>query len=258
MKILSKELTGRTAEIVTKIESNVKLPVRYYPIKSRPNYAGDVAGSVNPFGENGEYPVWLNDDLPQDPFEVDVLHELRHIVQVESRFSAVFNKDSIAFSPQMAAPIQYIGGKLSSLILDMEVNCWLKSLGYSYSFFTDGNANFLQSNVSQYPLPANELQMAELCLKLLHGTLYTDDKTAIEIFSIYDHHGEALKIAQELRKRLLRMKMTDPVSTALGHGLLIDALNFWKYYYVGLDNRKIRTQKEYLAFCTEAEFSPDK
>lgn len=260
MKILSRTLTERTAEIVTEIEKRIALPVDYRPIGGRPNNTYGAAGTVNPYGENGVYPIWLDKSLPPEAFEADVLHELRHILQVEAGFPSVFNKDSEEFHSKDQNFIQEVGSRLASVVLDIEVNRWLAQMGYSSAFFAKGNLRYLIDNAGfKYPNLQDPLNFANVVLALLVTACDIDEDDAAQLYEAYgDAYPEVVAITKELREALLAMPLDNPLSATLGHGLLVNSLNLWRYYYVGFGGRKIRSRNEYLAFCAEAGFSQDR
>lgn len=259
MKILSKTLSERTAEIITTIERNVHLHVSYLPIAKRPNQSYGVAGTVNPYGENGIYPVWLDTRLPDQVFEADVLHELRHIVQAENGFSSVCNKETDAFHSKDRPFIQEVGSHIASTVLDIDVIRWLDQLGYSSEYFINGNFRFLMDNAGfNYTGLADPLNFANLTLHLLSVVCHLNEEDATKLYKAYSAYPEVIAVTQKLRESLLAMPLDTPQSTALAHGRLISELHLWGYYFVNVMGRKIRTDKEYQAFCTEVGFSPDK
>lgn len=259
MKILSKNLTEKTSEIVSSIEKSVHLPIAYYSVKDRPNKSYGVAGSIDVSGESGSYSIWLDTTLPPEAFEVNLLHELRHILQAEAGFSMVCNKPSLALFSNDRDFIKEVGSHLASVVLDIDVNRWLRQMGYSSSFFAQSNlAYLLQHTDARYPGLADPLNFANLVLSLLIAACDVDDKDAARLYEAYHTYPKAVESASHLRDQLLSMPLDSPVSTCLAHCILVDGLGLWKYYYVAAGDREVRTHQEYLSFCTEVGAFPDK
>lgn len=96
-EILDKTLSPKTSEIVSGMESEFRLPVKYYPASERPNKSDSIYGSVDPYGAGGVYKVWLRVDITDELFETNLLHELTHIAQFEHDYPIVCSKNSSVF-----------------------------------------------------------------------------------------------------------------------------------------------------------------
>jgi len=259
LKILSKTITERTSQIVEKIEKTVHLPIVYFPAEDRPNKSDMVAGTVDTSGKTGTYPVYLVPTLPQEAFETDVLHELRHILQTEAGFSLVYNKNSSMFCSDGKEFVEKVGSHLASTVLDIEVNRWLNQMGYSPSFFVQANLRYLINNSEfEYTHLDDPLNFANLVLALLSTATAVDDKDATQLYDAYHAYPQAVETTKKLRDQLLSMPLDNPISTCLAHCILVDELGLWTYYYVAAGGRKVRTHQEYLSVCKEVGFSPDK
>lgn len=259
MKILSREISEQTEKIVAEIETSAHLKIAYHAIKERPNQSDQVAGSVDTSGADGLYHVYLDKRLPQEAFETDVLHELKHILQAENGVSMVYNKPSSAYFSRDRDFIKEVGSHLASVVLDIDVNRWLEQLGYQYSFFARGNLDYLIQNSNfHYKGLADPLNFANLVLALLVTSCSIDEENASRLFDAYRAYPKVVDTTRSLRERLLSMPLDTPTSTCLAHCILVDELELWTFYYVAVGDRKIRSHQEYLAFCMEAGFSLDK
>lgn len=251
MQILKREISSRTAALVSQIEQSAHLPVRYFEISKRPNINDSVAGTVDVHPGDGVYKVWLQSSLPQEPFESDLLHELHHIVQIESGYSEVCNKNISEFYSTDRAFIQEVGAHLSSVILDIDVNIWLARNGYSHDFFSTGNLNALLAGKNhRYTRLGDQLNFANLCLALLHTALSAGGSAIQQICDAYSAYPRVTRAASELYSELTKMTIDNPKSAMRGHCLVIDTLNLWKYYFVAAPGIKVRTHKEYEAFLS--------
>lgn len=251
MQILTKKISTRTAAFVSQIEQSIHLPIRYFDISSRPNMNDAVAGTVDVHPADGIYKVWLQASLPQNPFESDLLHELYHIVQIESGYSEVCNKSTSEFHSTDGAFIQEVGNHLSSVILDLDVNIWLTRNGYSYDYFSVGNLDALLANKNcRYTRLDDPLNFANLCWALLHAALSSGGEAIQQLCDAYSSYPQIIRTVSELYNELTKMTIDNPKSAMRGHCLVIDTLNLWKYYFVAAPGIKVRTHKEYEAFLS--------
>ena len=248
MRILGKAVSSKTEALIIELEKSFHYPVEYIPISARPNGRGNTAGSVDIYHQTGKYRVWLDTTLPQEPYEADILHELHHITQGELGYPNVFNKNSADYHSNDRPFVETLGSHLGSVVLDIDVNRWLSKNGYSYSFFTSNNYQTLFHSQQQFPLIDDPLNYAEVCLAIVHATLYVGDNKAKALFRHYSHFANAGETAFQLRKELLSYSYSTPQIAALPMGFLIDALNLWRWYFVTLSAIKIRTRKDYSTF----------
>ena len=250
MKILSRAVSDKTENIVTSICKSLNKPVKYFPINKRPNSKDSVAGTVDAHGRRGFYSVWIDQKLPRNIFEADLLHELRHIVQVENGFSEIFNKNTDEFHSPDRSFIEEVGSHLSSVVLDMEVNNWLLENGYSYSFFVEKNLTGLLSNAN-YPYTKldDPLNFANLAYALLHTSIYIDDASSTTLFDAYSKYPRLVACISDLRKEFLSIEVNSPSSSLLAHAELLDVLGVWKYFYAATPFCRVRTHSEYVNFA---------
>lgn len=248
MKILNREISEKTARLVSAIEQSVPLPVVYEIIKTEK--ATPYAGRVDTSGRNGCYTVWLNNTLPRRPYETDLLHELRHIVQIQNGFPTVYNKGNSDFHSPDRAFVEEVGAHLGSVVLDVEVNKWLKDIGYDYSFFTLNNYTVLLNQAdADYPNWRDPLNRANIALSLVHAALYVDDPHTDTLFSKYsDRYGPIVEDASALRRFILSLGVLSPDKALLAQCKLIDSLRLWSHYLVISPSQTIRTGREFLAW----------
>ena len=249
MKILSRTISEKTARIVSSIEKSVHSPVSYRDISERPNQSYQTFGTVDTHPSDGTYKVWLSKELPQEIFETNLLHELRHIIQIESGYSEVYNKNTTEFNSQDRCFIQEVGAHLSSVVLDIDVDIWLECNGYSQEhFFRTNYDNLIKLCGHQYTRLSDPLNFANLALALLHMSVHCDDELAQTLFHAYATYPKVVDIVSELRNKLRTMHIDTPASATLAHCLVIDSFNLWGYYYVASPIIKIRTAREYRSF----------
>ena len=248
MRILGKAVSPKTESLIVKLENSFNYPVEYLPISDRPNGRGNSAGSVDIYHQTGKYRVWLATDLPQGAFEADILHELHHVTQGESGYPNAFNKNSTDFCSADRSFVQGLGSHIGSVVLDIDVNHWLSENGYSYSFFTSNNYQVLLHNQQPFTTLSDPLNFAELCLALVHASLYVDDFDAATLLQRYAQYANVNETVSLLRKELLSFSRFTPQTATDAMGFVIDTLKLWKWYYILSPAINIRTSKEYSAF----------
>ncbi|NTV89294.1 MAG: hypothetical protein HGA22_02860 [Clostridiales bacterium] len=127
--ILAREISAKTEGLVKAIESELSKPVVY-------NRIGDEQDLARYYGRDKDsYIVWLDDTLPEENFEISVIHMLLHLKQIERGVPEVQsesdpNKGEMKFSTIFAEA-------LNELILDLEVEHILKEhYGIDTSYFS--------------------------------------------------------------------------------------------------------------------------
>lgn len=250
MEILSRKLSEKTECLVTEIRSRSSLPVKFFTIELRPGGGDTSFGSTLTHPTDGIYKVWLRNDLPQEPFEANLLHELYHTVQAESQYPEVYNKDSAEFHSKDQSFIQGVGGRLSSVILDLDVNTRLSQNGYSHSYFDAVNLEGMIRN-KDYPYTGlqDPLNFANLALAILHLSLSLEEGPLESLYTAYSAYPRIIETVKELREQIISVGVTTPLTAAACQALLIDTFGLWKYYYVLSPSVKIRTHSDFLRFC---------
>lgn len=254
MQILKKEISPKTATLASQVEQTSHLPIQYFDISKRPNANDSVAGTVDVHPIDGIYKVWLQSALPQKPFESDLLHELHHITQIESGYSEICNKNIAEFYSPDKPFIQEVGSHLSSVVLDIDVNIWLTQNGYLYDYFSTENLKALLKNRNhRYNRLSDPLNFANLCVALLHAALSSGGSSMQELCDAYSSYPQVTRAASKLYDELTAATIDNPKAALLGHCLVIDSLDLWKYYYVVAPCIKIRTRREYAAFLASQD-----
>lgn len=211
MQILKRELSPKTAILVSQIEQSLHSSIYYLDVSMRPNMKDIVFGTVDVHPNDGIYKVWLQSALPQDPFEADLLHELRHIVQIKSGYPEVCNKNTAEFYSEDRSFIQEVGSHLSSVILDIDVNIWLIRNGYSYEYFSSKNVEGLLRNKDyRYTMLDDSLNFANLSCALLNASLFSNKLSIQKICDAYSAYPEVIRAVSDLYDKLSTMTIDNP------------------------------------------------
>lgn len=127
--ILGRQLSTKPENILRSIETTLTKPVIYHKIER------------GGFGKCGQDPInyyiWLDDELPDDAFEINLIHELLHLTQMHRDLP-----DARAINDNALGENDF-ACSINSAILDLEVENKLKEV---YSFDT---RDFSQKRLEQ-------------------------------------------------------------------------------------------------------------
>ena len=246
IKILSKELSKKAESALSCLASELQFPIKYLSMSALPNTRGYAFGAVDAYPRDGCYKVWLREDLQEDIFEANLLHEVRHIVQIEAAYPCVLNKDTADFHSNSKAFVEEVGSRIGSVVLDTDVNIWLENAGFSHTYFDIINYNnCIKFSNTNYTHLDDALNFANLVLALLSITYNATQAQAKTLFDAYKKYPLALDAVKDLSAYLLENPPTTQVSAFRALGTIIERLNLWPTYYISLNGKKTRTSKEF-------------
>ena len=250
--ILGKTLSPKTSEIVSDMESEFRLPVKYYPASEHPNKSDSVFGSVDPYGVDGFYKVWSRVDITGEVFETNLLHELTHIAQVERGYPIVCNKDSADFHSSDRGFVKNLGAHLGSTVLDIDVQRQLLEHGYANCEFAEKNAaRLIAASSHDYTRLNDPLNYAMLVVDLLMTASLVSAATRDALCTAYGRYISVVADVRLLYDKIQQLGTSTPEKAAASLGAIIDHLSLWPYYLIYLDGKRIRTHGEYSAFLRE-------
>lgn len=251
-RILGRTLSKKTSALVSSMEATFRFPVEYYPISAMPNKSHDAHGTVDPFGSNGQYKVWLSLNLTGERFETNLLHELTHIIQIEQGYPSACNKDSADYHSPDRSFVESLGSCLSSAVLDVDVQERLLEDGYLNCGFAEENAaGLIGSSGHDYTRLDDPLNYAILVTSLLLTASLVSEATREALCIAYNRYPSVANDVRFLYDEMRRIGVSTPEKTAASLGAIIDRLSLWPYYFIHLKGRRIRTRNEYLAFLQE-------
>lgn len=250
--ILGKTLSPKTSEIVSGMESEFRLPVKYYPASERPNKSDSIYGSVDPYGAGGFYKVWLRVDITDELFETNLLHELTHIAQFEYDYPIVCSKNSSVFYSSDHDFIDELGAHLGSTVLDIDVQERLLERGYANCEFAEENAARLIAASGHDCTRLNDpLNYAMLVVSLLMVASLVSRATRDALCTAYGRYTPVVADVRFLYDKIQQIGTSTPEKAAASLGAIIDHLSLWPYYLIYLDGKRIRTPGEYSTFLRE-------
>ena len=250
--ILGKTLSPKTSEIVSGMESEFRIPVKYYSASERPNKSDSIYGSVDPYGAGGFYKVWLRADITDELFETNLLHELTHISQVEEGYPIVCNKNSADLHSSNRDFIEELGAHLGSAVLDIDVQRRLLACGYEDCEFAERNAaGLIATSNHDYNQLNDPLNYAMLVVSLLMVASLVSTATRDALCTAYRRYTPVIADVRFLYDKIQQIGTSTPEKAAASLGAIIDHLSLWSYYLIYLDGKRIRTPGEYSTFLRE-------
>lgn len=135
IQILNQTLSSKAAQLYEQIQSQLSKPLNIRPISDLNSQGARRYGALD-FSHNDAYYVYLSTDLHSEPFEVNMLHELHHIQQIEQGFPTVNSNNPERFNSQNKSYYRLIGAHLQSVVLDLDVWNWLTQREMNIRFFT--------------------------------------------------------------------------------------------------------------------------
>ena len=249
MKILSYELTPETEALVSSLTASLSRKVTFLESDALPEQARNVFGYINTVTADETYQVSLSTLLSRAAFECTLLHQLRHLVQIEENYPNLFLKDcheTVAPDPTL---VEGRGAHIAAAILDLDVNTWLHSVGRWEGSYARANLDAALASSGQsftgFKLP---LLFASFAVSILNVSLQGSDEDAARVFEAYAAYPDVVAAARTMREKLLSRDVCSADGAIWGMGLVLDTLDLWKYFYVAApDGKKLRTHGEFLA-----------
>ncbi|MFV0515849.1 MAG: hypothetical protein ACK5MV_00425 [Aminipila sp.] len=252
MEILNHKITLKTSGLIQELLNGFSNPVEFQPIKNIPNpLKVNNLGGLD-FSNPKLYTIYLSLKLKDEVFEANVLHELRHIWQIEHFYPHVCNK-VIVYQNNDSDFFQDLGSHIQSQILDIDVNNWLLSKGYSLNYFENMRKDFLNlQNPLDYPLLDDKYNFAQLVSPHMFTFYYMSNEDIMKhinkFSSSYEKYKNALYVANEIKEFLFELDLSNTCDCFIVMGEILTRLNLWDKYYIFFKDTKIRTLTEFESF----------
>lgn len=124
MIILNRTISNKTEQIVNNILSLLNKPIIY-------NNLGIIKDCFGQCCQNDtNYFVWLDDTLPEEAFETNLVHELIHLTQMKKMLP-----DAVSITEKAEGEIEF-AKIINSTILDLEVEEKIKEYGLKSIYFS--------------------------------------------------------------------------------------------------------------------------
>lgn len=248
MVILGRNLSEKCTELVKSAIAEISVDVYFKDIKeiNRSSY-----GSVDISHYNDGYcTVYLRLDQSDIQFETTLLHELRHIWQIEKGYPFVNNKESSSFFKQDQDFYKTIGSQIQSAILDLDVIYYLQKQGYSSTLFSDvisdrAALSSIWANVSNESLK-DPWKLATAVLALYIAYVRADEVNKPIVLNSASQFPQIIEGCKIVENAVSPERCIDPTYCANRMGWIIDHFSLWKTYYVEFSGERIRTHGEYV------------
>lgn len=250
MVILGRTISSKTRGLVEELTNTFGKPVAYECLSAE-SKARHYFGSLD-FELPTHYIVALDDNLDDQPFEANLLHELRHAAQIELGYPSVKTKQTYL---QLAERpfFSILGNLLRSIILDLDVHRWLDSNGYSSQYFVEHRLQKALNDKTVYRLhiPFN---LASLVANLLYVYLFVDQRQRDELEMAYsDRTPQAVDMVKDIKARITSLGYSTPESVLRCLGVLMDSLDLWAQYSITFNTINLRTTKEFHSFVDKGK-----
>ena len=248
MVILGKRLSDKCAQLVKSAIDALSVDVYFRDIKetNRNMYGSTDVSHYN----DGYCTIYLQ--LEQSPiqFETTMLHELRHIWQIEKGYPLVVNKNACSFFNENPYFFETIGSQIQSAILDLDVIDYLEDNGYSSTLFSDfardrEALSVIWQNVTKESLK-DPWNLATAVLALYVAYVRADEVNKPIVQDSASQFPQIIQGCKIVEKAISPEACSDPVYCANRMGWIIDHFSLWKTYYVEFRGERIRTHGEYV------------
>ena len=125
MNVLARKISQKAESIISNIYETLPKPIEYYPLNNQ-------VGCFGRCGQNNYcYLVWLDDTLPDNEFETNLLHELIHLTQMVKNIP-----DARPINDNAEGELQF-AQSINSIIFDIEVERKLKVYDFDSRYFSN-------------------------------------------------------------------------------------------------------------------------
>lgn len=248
MDILGRNLSDKCTELVKSAIEEIPVDVYFKDIKeiNRSSY-----GSVDFSHYNDGYcTIYLKLDQSAIQFEITLLHELRHIWQIEKGYPFVNNKENSSFFKQDQNFFKTIGSQIQSAILDLDVILYLEKHEYPSALFSDFSRDrdaltTIWRNISTESLK-DPWNLATAVLALYIAYVRADEENQSIALNSASQFPQIIAECKIVEKAISPEGCSDPVYCADRMGWIVDHFSLWKTYYVEFRGERIRTHGEYV------------
>lgn len=196
----------------------------------------------------GFYTVYLKTTQTPIEFETTLLHELRHVWQIENDYPWVGNKTASSAFDANRDFLMSIGAQLQSAVLDLDVIEYLEQHGYSSAIFSaftpaENLSGIFQKVTSESIQDPWNLATAVLSLYIAYAR--ADDSCKPLVLNSAATCPRVIAECLLLNERISLRLCNDPLYCAHTMCWIIDHYSLWKTYFVSFRGKRIRTHAEF-------------
>lgn len=244
IQILNQTLSSKAAQLYEQIQSQLSKPLNIRPISDLNSQGARRYGALD-FSHNDAYYVYLSTDLHSEPFEVNMLHELHHIQQIEQGFPTVNSNNPERFNSQNKSYYRLIGAHLQSVVLDLDVWNWLTQREMNIRFFTKNYIKEAKKYTNQQISLSNRFATAKYVCEMLLPFSHATDLQRNTILKEAKFNLDALQHANRLSQQIKNIGYDTPIKAAHCMALLLDEFNIWDTYCISYGNHAYRSSVKF-------------
>lgn len=246
MKILGHELSNNTNLIVNKLLSSFSKSVNFLPIhhlySSKKNLS--YFGAAD-YSKSDAYYIYLDESLYGEPFETNLLHELFHICQVEENYPTTSTKNNNITLPDLPF-FNDLGSKISSSILDLDVEIRLNQNGYNSKYFINHRYKRIKILVKQFNI-SDKYDYASIQSQLVLFALMADETKLNLIKSILKTENiDLLNDLNLICDELSKLISSENYSALKSINYLITKFDLWDILLINFNNQVLKSEDECL------------
>lgn len=245
MHILNHALSPLAEDLLVQIEEASSKEIYFHTIEEL-GISGQSSYGALDFSRSDSYHVYLSTQLTGEPFEANMLHELRHIMQIELGFPTVCNKDVACFKGSERPFFEEIGRHLQSVILDIEVWNWLTQQGLDIHFFTKkfykGVIPIVQDN---YTKLSDKFNLANYVCQMVMAFSNVTELKRTSILKETKFNIDAVQQSDHLSQTIKQIGCSTPAQAAQCMALLLDELDIWDTYCIRYNNSVYDTSESF-------------
>ena len=246
MKILNRTLSQKTTQIVVDILETLTIKVYFRDIKeiNQESYGSADCSTAS----QGFCTVYLKTTQTPIEFETTLLHELRHVWQMENGYPCVGNKIANSAFDADKDFLFSIGSQLQSAVLDLDVIEYLEHHGYPSTIFSKFNESDDLTGVFQKVTSESikdPWNLATAVLQLYIAYVRADNTNKPIILSSASSCSKVIEECTLVSEKISQTQCNDPTYCAYIMCWLIDHFSLWKTYFVEFHGKRIRTHGEF-------------
>lgn len=247
MRILNKKISGKTISIINTLTTKFKKPVHYLPLS--PKIGG--FGAADYFSDPRNYLIYLSTTLDGEAFETNILHELFHIVQIESGFPVTGTQNNFITASDPAF-FDDLGRRIQVTILDLDVNSNLVLNGYSSDYFINSRFESLKSILGAHYNFTDKYNLAHFIVQFILFLQLASKEQINYICPLLDaKYNNITHKAKEISNDISSIGFNTPLTVAKCFCYLFTSLDLWDIQLFIYNNTPFKTRVSFEEFINK-------
>ncbi len=244
MNILNNEITEHTTGIIEKLASSFRKNVTYIPLSK------DACefGAADYYSNESLYIIYLSTKITGNVFETNLLHELFHIVQIESNFPVILTKTNQIYSSDKAF-FDDLARRIQSSVLDLEVNNQLLNHGYNSNYFVQERFYSLKNILNNTYNFEDKYNHAHFSIQFILFLLLASQEQINFITPLLDmRFKNVTKKAIEMSSQIYQIGFNTPIQVAKCFEYTLTELNLWDICCLNYNNVVLKTKTSFSSY----------